>query len=319
MENNTIHILIVISTVLFFTCSAVGVGISPAEIRAQNIIGSVILGTMTLINTVNESRNMVIRINSPSELFSEQQHLRVICENCHDTHQIYEIINGKCPKCDSSDLIVYERIPDDVLKFLSLEGTDCKLIQNGSIYITEEQYSMKEECNIEIKIDLPSDPEYSNKNWEVHISVTTTTNLSTANMGITAGVQMRLLIDTAYINSNFLSGPVNISILYYIGLTLGIMFIFYMYIKRRAIALLINNFRNRNILGDNKLRAKKKSNLSYYFDKDEKNVMSIDDKPIENSKIVKPIFESTNKIKKDNKVINAIEEEIDKFLSKLKK
>ncbi len=42
--------------------------------------------------------------------------------------------------------------------------------------------------------------------------------------------------------------------------------------------------------------------------------MSIGNKPIENSKIVKPKFESTNKIKKDNKRINVIEEEIDKFL-----
>ncbi len=314
MKNNTIITLIVISTVLFFTCSAVGVGISPAEIRAQNIVGSVLLGTMTLFNTVNESRNMVIRIQSPSELISEQQHLRVICENCHDTHQRYEIINGNCPKCDSNDLIVYERIPDDVLKFLNLEGKDCTLIQNGSIYITEEKYSMREECNIEINIDLPSDPKYSNKHWEVHLSVTTTTNLSSADMGMTAGVQMRLLIDTAYINSNLLSGPVNITILYYIGLILGIIFIFTLYIKRNAIAILINNFQNKNILRHNKLKAKKKSNLSYYFDKDEKNIMSIGNKPIENSKIVKPKFESTNKIKKDNKRINVIEEEIDKFL-----
>ena len=112
-----------------------GGAISPAEIRAQNIIGSGVLGTMTLVNTVNESRNIVIEIQSPPELISEQQHLRVICENCHDTHQRYEIVNERCPKCDSSDLTVYERMPED----FSLEDLQYRLFVLQKLENAENQ------------------------------------------------------------------------------------------------------------------------------------------------------------------------------------
>jgi hypothetical protein len=321
MDKNFIVLLIISSIFLFFTCSVcsvVGVGVSPAEIRAQNIIGSGIIGTMTIVNTVNESRNIVIEIQSPSELPNEQQHLRVICENCHDTHQRYEIINKCCPKCGSSDLTVYERIPEDVLKYLSLEGNDCTLIKNGSIYVTEEQYGMKEECNIEIIIDLPSRTEYSNKNWEVHISITTTSNISSVNMGMSAGAQMRHLLDTSNISPDLLSLPVDILPYIIVGIILSIIFVVTMYIKRKTIIAILTNFRNRNIIAQKKLREKKKLSSSYYLNKDEKNISLINNKPFESSENMKPDFESTNKTKKDNKVFKNIEEEVDKLLSNLK-
>lgn len=315
MSKSAIILLIIISIFIFFTSSVVGLGVSPAEIRAQNIIDSGVLGTITIINTINESRYIMISIQSPSELVSEQQHLRVICENCHDTHQRYEIINGKCPKCNSSDLTTYERIPDDVLKYLSLEGTDCTLIKNGTIYVTKEQYSIGEKCNIKINIDLPSEPKYSDKNWEAHISVTTIKNLSSENMGMVAGVQIRLLIDTSNINPKLLSLPADILILFFIALIMIIIFIFLIYIRRNASKILFNNFLSRNILKHKKLKTNNKNNLNYYLNKD-KNFSSINNKPIEN---LKPLSESTNKIKKDNKLFKKIEEEIDSYLSNLKK
>ena len=77
----------------------------------------------------------------------------------------------------------------------------------------------------------------------------------------------------------------------------------------------VNNFLSKNFFGHKKQRTKHKNNSNYYFNK-EKNISSINNKPIKN---LKPLFKSTNKIKKDNSFFKNIEEEIDRFLSNLKK
>ena len=314
-------LLLLISVFLFFiysVCSVSGVGISPTEIRAQNIVGSGIIGSITLVNTVNESRHFIIEIQSPPELSSEQQHLRVICEDCHDTFQRYEIINSICPKCGSSNLIVYDQIPENVLKYLSLEGKDCNLIKNGSLYITEEQYDFKEECNVYILIDLPIEEEYSNKNWEAHISVTTATNFSSMNMGVAAGVQMRLLLDTSDIYPSLMPFQGDGLLYIIVAICLGLFFVVIFYMKRITIKEIIAKYKNSRYMDHNKIKFNKKQSSSYYLDKGNENISSIDYLKVDSSKSVIQISEPSVKSSFVYK-IKAIEDKVDALLDKSKK
>ena len=67
-----------------------------------------------VVNSEEDSRNFILQIESPSAVPSEEEHLRVICDECHETYQRYEINDGICQVCNSTDLIVYDRIPENV-------------------------------------------------------------------------------------------------------------------------------------------------------------------------------------------------------------
>lgn len=201
-----IEFMLVLS--LFMLPSAIlvsGIGLSPAEMRVVDAEGSGVIGNIVLVNTESEPKNIVLQIQSPPLASSEQKHLRVICEDCHDTHQRYEIIEGCCPRCGSHNLTFYERIPDEVLNYISLRGKDCNLIKKGSVYFTSEKYLPKEQCSVEILLDLLNKEEYSDKHWEAYVTVTTTSDITAPGMGVAAGVQMRLLLDVPTIKSSFFS------------------------------------------------------------------------------------------------------------------
>lgn len=194
--------LILVITIFIVPSTALvsGIGLSPAEMRVVDAIGSGVIGSIVLVNSESETINFILQIQSPSELTTEEEHLRVICENCHDAHQRYEIIDGICPICGSKNLVIYERIPNNVLQYLSLNGVDCELIKEENFYYSNEKFQQNEQCTVEILLDLPYKEEYSNKHWEAHITATTTSDVNNIGMGILAGVQMRLLLDIPTIN-----------------------------------------------------------------------------------------------------------------------
>ncbi len=210
-------ILIIVLFIMPSTALVSGIGLSPAEMRVVDAIGSGVIGSVVLVNSESGSITFILQIQSPSELPTEEEHLRVICEDCHDTHQRYEIIDGICPNCGSTNLVIYERIPNNVLQYLDLSGVDCELIKKENFYYTNEKFQQNEQCTVEILLDLPYKNEYSNKHWEAHITATTTSDINNIGMGILAGVQMRLLLDVPTIKSSIATpAGINPMIFFYV-------------------------------------------------------------------------------------------------------
>jgi len=198
-------ILVIILFIIPSTALVSGIGLSPAEMRVVDAVGSGVIGSIVLVNSEGESINFILQIQSPSELSTEEEHLRVICEDCHDTHQRHEIIDEICPNCDSNNLVIYERIPNNILQYLDLSGVDCELIKKENFYYTNEKFQQNGQCTVEILLDLPYKEDYSNKHWEAHITATTTSDINNIGMGVLAGVQMRLLLDVPNIKSSMIT------------------------------------------------------------------------------------------------------------------
>jgi RNA polymerase subunit RPABC4/transcription elongation factor Spt4 len=206
MIKKHLQIGIILIIILFIMPSSVlvsGIGLSPAEMRVVDAVGSGVIGSLVIVNSESGTINFILQIQSPSESPNEEEHLRVVCEDCHDTHQKYETVDGICPNCGSKNLTMYERIPNNVLQYLDLRGVDCELIEEEDLYFTNEKFQYNEQCTVEILLDLPNKEEYSNKHWEVHITATTTSDISNLSMGVLAGVQMRLLLDVPPVKSSF--------------------------------------------------------------------------------------------------------------------
>jgi hypothetical protein len=182
-----------------------GVGMYPAEMRVTNAAGAGVVGDIICVNTENESKYIVLKVEAPSNLSSELQYLRVICEDCHVPIQRYMVANGVCPKCGSQNLTFYDVIPDEILNHITLRGKGCTLTRNGNMYTTVEQYPCKGQCNVEILLDLPPSEKYANKHWEGRVTVTTTSNPGGGGVGVVAGVSMRLLLDVPPLKSSSLS------------------------------------------------------------------------------------------------------------------
>lgn len=236
MIKKHLQIMLILVIVLFIIPSAAlvsSIGLSPAEMRVVDAVGSGIIGSIVLVNSENESINFILQIQSPSESPTEEEHLRVICEDCHDTHQRYEITDGICPNCGSTNLVIYERIPNNVLQYLDLNGLDCELIKKENYYYTNEIFIQNEQCTIEIILDLPNKEEYSNKHWEAHITATTTSDINNIGMGVLAGVQMRLLLDVPTIESSITTSiGINPMIFFYIIVISIIILCLYFLLKK---------------------------------------------------------------------------------------
>lgn len=194
-------------TLAFIVPPASALGLAPCEMRVENSYGSGVVGTMVLVNSDNEPRWIRLQIQIPSTRITEKKHLRVICEDCHDSHQRYEVIpdyvpeeidanlSGICPKCSSANLTFFELPPESVLKNITLGGRDCILISEGDgIYRISEKLDYREERNIGIIFNIPEKSEYSDRHYEVHVLATSYTDDETG-FGIIPGIIMRLLID----------------------------------------------------------------------------------------------------------------------------
>ncbi len=243
-----VELMLMLTLITYSTTIVSGIGLAPAEMRVIDAVGSGVIGSIILVNSESEPKNIVLEIQSPPEASSQQKYLRVICEDCHDTHQRYEIVDGRCPKCGSHNLTFYERIPDEALNYISLRGKDCDLIKKGSVYVTREKYLPKEQCSVEILLDLPYKEEYSNKHWEAYVTVTTTSDITTPGMGVVAGVQMRLLLDVPTIKSSFFSfGETSSVMLGVIAVGLVVLLcLVYIYKKRSVVASILDGFKSRS-------------------------------------------------------------------------
>jgi hypothetical protein len=213
-----------------------GVGMYPAEMRVTNAVGTGVVGDIVCVNTDNESKYIVLKVEAPSNVSSELQHLRVICEDCHASLQRYMVANGTCPKCGSRNLTFYDVVPDEILDHITLRGKDCMLTRNGNVYTTVEQYPFKGQCNVEILLDLPPSEKYANKHREARITVTTTSDPNAGGVGVVAGVSMRLLLDVPVYNASSLSfGKPSLVMFGVIGGGLiGLFCVLYIYTRRHA-------------------------------------------------------------------------------------
>jgi hypothetical protein len=256
-------ILTIIILIIPSTAFVSGIGLSPAEMRVIDAVGSGVIGSIVLVNSEGELKNFILQIQSPSELPTEEEHLRVICEDCYETHQRYEIINEICPNCDSENLVIYERIPDNILQYLDLNGVDCELIKKDNYYYTNEKFTQNEQCTVEILLDLPNKEEYSNKHWEAHITATTTSDINNIGMGVLAGVQMRLLLDVPTIKSS-ISTPAGINpmIFLYIIIFSIIILCLYLLIKRGYLTK-----ENLRLSKKYKIKSSKKNPSTFYLGK----------------------------------------------------
>jgi hypothetical protein len=308
--------LIIIILIIPSTAFVSGIGLSPAEMRVIDAVGSGVIGSIVLVNSESESKNFILQIQSPSDLPTEEEHLRVICEDCHETHQRYEIINEICPNCDSENLVIYERIPDNVLKYLDLNGVDCELIKKENYYYTNEKFTQNEQCTVEILLDLPYKEEYSNKHWEAHITATTTSDISNIGMGVLAGVQMRLLLDVPNIKSS-ISTPAGINPMIFLYIIIFSIIILCLYLLIKKGYLIKQNL---SLSKKYKIKSSKKNPSTFYLGKigDYDNYKaSTSNKNYKPKKVKK---KSANKSKstfiksKQKKPFSDIKKEIDKIL-----
>jgi hypothetical protein len=182
-----------------------GVGMYPAEMRVTNAAGTGVVGDIVCVNTDNESKYIVLKVEAPSNVSSELQHLRVFCEDCHASLQRHRVANGTCPECNSTNLIIYDVIPNEIADHITLRGKGCTLTRNGNVYTTVEQYPYKGQCNVEILLDLPPSEKYSNKHWEARVTITTTSDPNAGGVGVVAGVSMRLLLDVPPVKTSSIS------------------------------------------------------------------------------------------------------------------
>jgi hypothetical protein len=256
-------ILFIITFIIPSTALVSGIGLSPAEMRVVDAVGSGVIGSIVLVNSEGESINFILQIQSPSESPSEEEHLRVICDDCHDTHQRYEIIDGICPNCGSKNLVIYERIPNNVLQYLDLNGVDCELIKKENIYYTNEKFKQNEQGTVEILLDLPYKEEYSNKHWEAHITATTTSDINNIGMGVLAGVQMRLLLDVPTIKSSAITPTgINPMIFFYVIVISMVILCLYFLLKKGYLTK-----ENLKVSKKFKINSSKKKPSSFYLGK----------------------------------------------------
>jgi len=257
---------LLLAIILFMIPSTVlvsGIGLSPAEMRVVDAIGSGVIGSIVLVNSESESINFILQIQSPSELPTEEEHLRVICEDCHDTHQRYEIIDGICPNCDSKNLVIYERIPNNVLQYLDLNGVDCELIEKENFYYTNEKFQSNEQCTVEILLDLPYKEEYSNKHWEAHVTATTSSDINNIGMGVLAGVQMRLLLDVPPVKSSIAApAGINPMIFFYVIVISMVLLCLYYLLKKGYLTK-----ENLKVSKKFRINSSKKKASSFYLGK----------------------------------------------------
>jgi len=213
-----------------------GVGMYPAEMRVTNAAGTGVVGDIVCVNTDNESKYIVLKVEAPSNVSSELQHLRVICEDCHASLQRYMVANGTCTKCDSRNLTFYDVVPDEILDHITLRGKGCTLTRNGNVYTTIEQYPYKGQCNVEILLDLPPSEKYANKHWEARVTITTTSNPNTGGVGVMAGVSMRLLLDVPPVKISSVSLGKDSTLMFGVigGGIIGFLCIVYLLKRRQA-------------------------------------------------------------------------------------
>jgi hypothetical protein len=308
--------LIIILFIIPSTAFVSGIGLSPAEMRVIDAVGSGVIGSIVLVNSEGESKNFILQIQSPSDLPTEEEHLRVICEDCHETHQRYEIINEICPNCDSENLVIYERIPDNVLQYLDLNGVDCELIKEENFYYTNEKFQPNEQCTVEILLNLPYKEEYSNKNWEAHITATTTSDIKNIGMGVLAGVQMRLLLDVPTIKSTIATST-GINPMMFVYVLIVSMVILCLYILLKKGYLTKDNLK---VSKKYKINSSKKKPSSFYLGKIGKYnsfKISPSNKKYRPEKIKKKVVNKTKPTfqkSKQKEPFSDIKNEIDKIL-----
>jgi len=201
-------ILFVLVLVLFIP-SATSLGLAPCEMRISEVSGSGRIGTIVIVNSDDGPRWIKLQVMSPSTRTSEKKHMRVMCDDCHDSHQRYEVIqdykpkegletlHGICPRCHSSNLTFFETPTETILKSFRLEGKDCVLVDEGNgVYKISEKIDFRDEKHIDIFFNTPEGTEFMGKHYEIHILCTSHVSLPSG-MGIIPGIIMRLLIDTS--------------------------------------------------------------------------------------------------------------------------
>jgi hypothetical protein len=171
-------------------------GISPAEIHATNAAGIGPIGDIVFINTDHIAKYLILTIETPANTTAEQQNLRVTCNTCHASLTRAQTTTGTCPKCGSTDLTYYNPLPPRLLTTLTLQGTDGILTSDGTTYVTTDLYPPGTAIQAHLYLNLPFKPQVANKHWEAYITYTTSDYPSLGADGITAGVTMRVLLDT---------------------------------------------------------------------------------------------------------------------------
>jgi len=236
-RTNKIGLMLIFCLVLILSSSSIslGLGLAPCEMRITNAQGSGVVGTLVVVNSDNDDRWITLQIMQPSTKISEKKFMHVICEDCHESHQRYEVIpnytptadegklTGICPICGSSNLTFFEPPPLAILNNISLRGKNCELIDEGNgKYRINELLAYREERSIDIVFRMPRNDEYRGKHYEIHIMASSQPKEKQSGMGIIPGILMRVLIDTKQPDPVLLTmTDIDTKYLIYAGLGIG--------------------------------------------------------------------------------------------------
>ncbi|RLF34521.1 MAG: hypothetical protein DRM98_00225 [Thermoplasmata archaeon] len=205
--------ILLILTLFSTSASASLIGFGPADIYTSNK-ETIKISQATLINGGDTPKYGVFTVMKPysnNKTFepvpTEMIHCRVTCKTCGWKGQRYEAIPGyqygdpligECPHCHSNQLVFYEPIPRDELRFISLKGSKNFHLQKIGDYTwrTVEKIQPRGTCSIDVLYDATHSyiKENENKHWELHIRGTLQEDTDKP-MGMMGGVIIKLFID----------------------------------------------------------------------------------------------------------------------------
>lgn len=195
------------------------IGFGPSEINTSNRRDTPIVGTASLINGEDYPQYGVFSLFIPytnKDTFriveSEIIHARVLCPECGESYQRYEVIpgykygdplNGKCPACNS-DLRFYTPVPRDELGYFSLEGAEnfdlIPVTDKLLTWITKQQITARGMCKVNVLYDASESylKENIGQHWEIHLRGTAQREGGSGDM-VTGGIDIRVLVSFKFL------------------------------------------------------------------------------------------------------------------------
>lgn len=202
-------LLAVFLMITLFAPSVISIALSPPQLRATNVPLGIDkeIADISVDNTKDVSVYLILQVGSLEQ--SREDKLRVICNNCSRQTGIQRrhLINGRCPHCNSTDLIMYDLPPENILNSVWLTCSEYPLEKiDDTTYRTVEKLNADENAIMEIHINIPNRDEYYGQHWEVRILAVALDTKEYAQGSITYGAETRFLIDTVPLSKTKSSG-----------------------------------------------------------------------------------------------------------------
>lgn len=188
----------VIVSFFILSVSVCGIGVSPPQLRVANSPVGIKTDVAIIEVTNTETTPVYVLFKVCCLTAGRENKLRVICNN--ESREVgiqrADLIDGRCPFCNSTNLTFYELPPDIILESVSLESDENPLetLGNGK-FRTSNKMEIQDVISVKIIVEIPDEKELYGKNWELRIALMALENLSNTPF-MMIGPEVKFLIDT---------------------------------------------------------------------------------------------------------------------------